>query len=60
MQARIILDPALNEIQRFSSWFISDGFFESVPNIEFVSRLAFYSVLVVLRELFNCDLITMF
>lgn len=60
MQVRIILDPTVKrDIKIFLLVYIR-RFFESVPNVEFVSRLAFYSVLVVLRELFNRDLITMF
>lgn len=60
MQVRIILDPTVKrDIKIFLLVYIRQ-FFESVPNVEFVSRLAFYSVLVVLRELFNRDLITMF
>lgn len=60
MQARIILDPTVKRDTMIFHLVYIRRFFESVPNVEFVSRLAFYSVLVVLRELFNRDLITMF
>lgn len=60
MQVCIILDPTVKRDTKIFLLLYIRRFFESVPNAEFVSRLAFYSVLVVLRELFNRNLITMF